>query len=1377
MEAMDSILSKIAEYTVEPVGRQVGYVIHCNRNLHRLHLRVLRLKADAAEITSEGLLRHLQRWLVEAGDITVTAEELLSDENQANLKCLHGFCPNLKYRYRLGRRSTRLMEEIDELRLKREWVAGLDPIRPREWGVSTGEYQAFPSRTSTVRKIMDVLKSSSADWIWVCGPKGAGKTLLAKEVYRQAREDKKLFDDVVILLDVKKNPDLEVIQSKIVRQLDMKILDGENLEGRASRLHARILNKKILVILDDVWEQIDFYAALGLPRVPTCKILLTSSETPQLYYRMQYFELGPLDDEEARFLFQKRMGDDFKEAAEIRDVATQVFFRCEGLPILIVIVASTLKRISTLTSWENALRCLEEFDTDHGITRSPHLGIEWSYNQLNDEEVKQLFLLCGFAIWGKDIYLPALLKFSMGLGLFSKAYTMEQAKDAFQSSVEKLKDFCLLTDSDDDNRYVRMHDLVREVANRIARDKHILSPGEYEGDYELKEWLDKDFFKKCSKMSSQSSTVPVLSEVTRIYPKLKMLYLHGKGDNSVEMPSNFFKEIQELKVLDLTRLHLLSLPSSLQFLKNMHALFLNQCTLGDVALVGQLSNLEILSFSQSSVKQLPKEIGHLTRLRLLDLSDCSELEVISPNVISSLERLEDLRMRNSFNKWEAEGKRSNASLSELKYLSQLSVLQIHILNADILPANLFLSKLERFNVFIGDEWVERYTRKTLLMVETTLNTLKLKPTTSTEGLDTGLKLLLKITEDLSLDGTEGVNKVLDQLDTQDLEHLKHLQVQNNVDIRYLINREMDELVLANVHCKVLLRNLISFTVHRCDGFLLSPSMARSFVQLKHLVISECQIMEEIVSTKEYSEENKDNMFPKLEKLELSDLPHLTRFCSGGYVEFASLERLQLEKCTKLETFISNHESAAPYFLFDEKVGFPRLEILTINGLPKLTTMWHTQLARNSFCKLRGVTVKRCNSLKSILPDSIIAGAFQELQKLTVEDCVVEEIVAKEERQEIQNHDKFFPKLECLELKSLSQLKRFYPSMPAFSWPRLKTLVFDCQQVNIFTPEFSGLIEKTHDSGSQSIPVKQSSVLIDKTSFPNLEDLTVCMDNWHSRPAPSVLCAKALFSGISSRHPDGGSLLYLRTLRLHGMKKPMRVWDTAEPAGPDFPKLEILEVKFCGLNNLEFSAISFKNLTILEVTFCWRLQYLATYTVAQNLVRLKKLKVDECKNMKEIFTSEGMEEDTSECTIVFSRLQHLELTDLVSLERFCPRNCRVKVPETLGTLEVKWCSFELKISSDGVLEEIVPNIHLEEADFGREESLTVPLNENVGNQLQLKQLDGVETESWLQGIAIKLDEDIGCLQKELSAKKAERRDIEQKLADLVRAKRLSDPSGS
>lgn len=91
---------------------------------------------------------------------------------------------------------------------------------------------------------------------------------------KQATEDKTLFDDVVILLDVKKNPDVEGIQKKIVEKLGMGILDNETIGGRASRLCASIQGKKILVILDDVQEKIDM-EVVGLPRLATCKILLT----------------------------------------------------------------------------------------------------------------------------------------------------------------------------------------------------------------------------------------------------------------------------------------------------------------------------------------------------------------------------------------------------------------------------------------------------------------------------------------------------------------------------------------------------------------------------------------------------------------------------------------------------------------------------------------------------------------------------------------------------------------------------------------------------------------------------------------------------------------------------------------------------------------------------------------------------------------------------------------------------------------------------------------------------------------------------------------------------------------------------------------------
>ncbi|CAB4278137.1 unnamed protein product [Prunus armeniaca] len=150
----------------------------------------------------------------------------------------------------------------------------------------------------------------------------------------------------------------------------------------------------------------------------------------------------------------------------------------------------------------------------------------------------------------------------------------------------------------------------------------------------------------------------------------------------------------------------------------------------------------------------------IRKKRLLDLSGCSGIEVISPNVISSLKRLDDLGMGNSFNQWEDEGvnvQRSNASLSKLKHLSKLTSLDLHITYGNILPENLFSDKLERYHILIGNAWKWHG-------VDETFNTLKLKQSTRNQ-LDQGLKLLLKRSEALYLD----------------------LHVPNNADITYIIN--------------------------------------------------------------------------------------------------------------------------------------------------------------------------------------------------------------------------------------------------------------------------------------------------------------------------------------------------------------------------------------------------------------------------------------------------------------------------------------------------------------------------------------------------------------------------------------------------------------
>ncbi|XP_024200575.1 disease resistance protein At4g27190-like [Rosa chinensis] len=536
---------------------------------------------------------------------------------------------------------------------------------------------------------MDVLRNShDIDRIGVYEFGGVGKTTIVKEVSRQATGDKELFADVVMILD---------------RLWDFL-----------------------------VWRLV--------------KVLLTSRMREVLSREMhthKEFLLDLLGEEETWNLFEKKAGDVIKNP-EIKTVAIKVAKRCGDLPVLVVTVASALKNRRTLHAWKDALRCLIRFDKEE-FTEMTYLALEWSYSQLNDEE-KPLFLLCGFyANSWKTIYIDYLLKYGIGLGLFKNFDTMGEAWDALNSLLEKLKDSCLLLDHEDSG-CVKMHDLVHDVAKRIlCKDQHVLK---ISGGDELKEWPDnKDFCEKCTMISLRTSNIPKLPEVLQC-KEPKMFYFNSE-DYSLEIQCNFFKETTKLEVLDLTDLSIPSLPPSLQFLKSLKTLCLDWCTLGDIALIGQLQNLEMLSFLTSKFKELPKEIGQLTNLRSLDLTGCFQLELISPNVISNLTRLEELKVGNSFNRWEAKGvnstKKSNASLSELKNLSKLSALEIHILDANILPTGLFPKALKRYRIYISAVW--NWNNK-----DANLNTLKIKLTTSNELYQSGVNMLLKRTDELHLNG-------------------------------------------------------------------------------------------------------------------------------------------------------------------------------------------------------------------------------------------------------------------------------------------------------------------------------------------------------------------------------------------------------------------------------------------------------------------------------------------------------------------------------------------------------------------------------------------------------------------------------------------------
>ncbi|KAJ6380300.1 hypothetical protein OIU76_016875 [Salix suchowensis] len=491
-----------------------------------------------------------------------------------------------------------------------------------------------------------------------------GKTTIVKKVAEQVKANR-IFD-VVVLAVVSKTPDLKTIQGEITDGLGFKF-EAETIRGRAEQLRKRLEREpkaleretKVLVILDDIWERLEL-DDVGIPSGSDnrgCKMLMTSRDRNALYRGMdtkKLFHLQVLLENEAWDLFKNMAGDAIKNP-DLQPVAVEVAKRCAGLPIYLVTVASALKD-GDLSEWKDALERLKRFDKDE--MHSPvNSSLELSYTSLKGKEIKSVFLLCG-QLRPHRIGISDLLKYTVGLGLFKHIITLDEARHRLNKLVNDLIACCLLEDGADG--IVKMHDVLHGFAASVAsRDHHVFTSS---SGRVLREWPAKDMLEQYSATLCRVAKFLDFPEVLNC-PKMESFILYN-GDPSIKIPDCLFVGAKTLQLMDMTRVQLPTLPSSLQFLEKLQTLCLDYCGLGDIALIGELKMLKVLSLVGSNIVRLPREIGQLTRLQLLDLNDNPTLEIIPPNVLSCLTQLEDLYMENNFLQWGVEGlddRRNNAS--------------------------------------------------------------------------------------------------------------------------------------------------------------------------------------------------------------------------------------------------------------------------------------------------------------------------------------------------------------------------------------------------------------------------------------------------------------------------------------------------------------------------------------------------------------------------------------------------------------------------------------------------------------------------------------------------------------------------------------------
>ncbi|XP_031280181.1 probable disease resistance protein At4g27220 [Pistacia vera] len=956
--------------------QQISYVFKYQNYINDLKKQVQELiskrqmvqkPVESAERQGEEIYELVTTWLSDVHKFTEgVAKSIIEDEDKANMGVCFKLvsCPNLIQRYRLGKKAMKATVDGVNLLGKGNFSHfSYRPALPRT-ELHVRGYEAFDSRKQVLQEIMDTLKEANVDMIGVYGMGGVGKTTLVRKVASLAKENK-LFDKVVVA-EVTQTPDNKKIQEKIAFDLGLEFMQESEYQ-RGDLIRSRINKKNVLIILDDIWTKIDL-DAIGIPKddkIRRCTVLLTSRNLDVLRKDMKTqksISVHPLSDGDAWNLFRKIVGDS-AENPDFNLVAVQIVTKCAGLPIAISTIASALK-YESLNAWEDTLAQLKRSNPRCILDMSETLysTIEQSYKFLQNEEAKKLFLLCALKDAGSGTLIEYLLRYSMGWSLFGDGYTLEEGRNRLHRLIDHLKARCLLLDDGDDS--VKMHDIIHAIAVSIAStDNFMFNIQNVTG---LKEVLEK-------KKDSTAISLPyrdIFDELPEKLecPKLQLFFLFIKNQN-LQIPDTFFEGMRELKVLNLTGIQFLSLPSSLDCLKKIRTLCLNFCLVGDVAIVGKLKTLEILSFVGSDIEQLPGEIRQLTRLKLLDLSYCLNLRQIAPNVISYLSQLEELYMGDSFVQWEVEGVdnqgRRNASLGELKRLSNLTALHLYIQDAGVMPQDLFFKKLKSYKIFIGDKW--KWSGKYDL---STSRTFKLK-INNRIYLGPGIKTLLKMTEDLSLEEMNGVRNVLYELDMDGFPHLKHLLVKDGLKLLYVIKSIARKLAFPKLE-SLILCNLInlekichgqlnagSFSelrimkIENCDRlvYLFASSVAKNLIQLREIEVKDCKNLKEI-----FGEESKDHCgedilgLNNLKSLKVYNCRSLRYIFTPIIWGLDQLQEIEVKNCGLIEEIITKDKEKKATI---DKIIIPHLKSIVLEILPNLTNFYS------------GTNDLECPSLKSI----------------------------------------------------------------------------------------------------------------------------------------------------------------------------------------------------------------------------------------------------------------------------------------------------------------------------------------------------------------------------------------------------------------------------
>ncbi|GLU05080.1 hypothetical protein SLE2022_221990 [Rubroshorea leprosula] len=638
----DLILSPVVEATVSKVisvaSGQLNLALGWKGDLQKFCSMMETLRSVLQDANEKNVSGHsdLKRWLQQLRTVADEADDILEEVAYENMrrqmvvqkskwrKVRYFFTKSnprtLVFRLKMANKVKNLNKRLADInhsayQLGLQFklaITGAESVeRPAPETHSFLPSRVF-GREEDVSKIVSLLVDSSNQQdlpvITIVGMPGLGKTTLARAVLENDKIGE-LFGENKMWVCVSENFNVKRILVEMLKSIsgsssgDGDIGSNDNV---MKDIQTKLEEKNYLLILDDVWneERLKWEelrsCLLGISKNKQSRVLVTTrldnvaslmAVTDEHIHRPRQLT----KDECWAIITQRAFGNN-SVPEELEEIGKQIAGKCNGVPLVAIIVGATLQNRRNKEEWEAITKnhMWNSFEKENGVLEI----IKFSYDHLPILALKQCFVFC--SIFPKDFVMERemLIQLWMAQGfLESSEESYMAAEDIGDKYFRYLLSYSLFQEEWRNNvtssvESCKMHDLIHDFAQSISKPATLI----------VEEWPGSNVSRDVRHLNviggREMVLLPtILGDVTK---KLRTLFSEHGFSSGVQV--------------DLKRLRVLSLNDA------SDAKQLPKC-------FGNSKSLRYLDISGTEIEELPKFITQLYNLQTFRFMDCRSLKM------------------------------------------------------------------------------------------------------------------------------------------------------------------------------------------------------------------------------------------------------------------------------------------------------------------------------------------------------------------------------------------------------------------------------------------------------------------------------------------------------------------------------------------------------------------------------------------------------------------------------------------------------------------------------------------------------------------------------------------------------------------------------